>query len=545
MSVLQNTEQDDVRNVVQLLADYSTAPSKGVESTGRFLRVPEEHYVATNDALREAQLKTERFREVAINQNQMICEQSKQLDSRLADHEKSMGTIAERNREIRLLADNNKQLRKTVEEFETGSRVSNSTRAVQDELFRDQEAMQSMLRNVQDSHAKELRHKDTVIADLERKLGSAMEEVLRGKADVKNVITHTQALLSPVELREDIARVPPTLKERRLMSKVKGTSVGLPASHSMLSLSQHGQHSYAPTIPERRQPANVLARPVDRPAFTMLPRDVTPQWACGVAQKQSSQDLRDLSNFSPNYAPQPRTDSLGYNSGRKRPGSGDHAMASAVVNQMLGAPIKFDPNKRLPNRPVPPCALELYGGDDGTTMDQVEEWYRQQQPQPPKHIPSPPVAQRTRVLSQITERSGEDSVSVSEKASEKDTASATSSAQAEYRNGLQAVRMRDFINQTNSITSHKGEESNSLPDYEGLDYYAPPQELMLTERDIGVARTVEPVQSPVKLPQHAKIYQTSQDGSSSTITKKSSPLRHVEGIHVQGDPWLSGSPAHR
>lgn len=544
--VLQNTEQEDVRNVMQMLADYSNAPIKDDESTGRFVRVPEEHYIASIDAPREAQLKTEQFREIAISQDQMINQQSSQLDIRLADYEKSMDVIAERNHEVGLLADDNNQLRRMVEEFETGLRVSNSTKAVQDELFRDQEAMQSILTNMQASHVQDLKHRDTVIADLENRLGNAKAEVLRGKADVKNVITHTQALLSPVEQLDDYG-LPPTLKERRFLSKGKGKSTGLPASQSVLFIGQNGQKSRAPKIPERRQSANALAKPFQQPKFAMLPRDVTPQWGCGVSQKESGQDLRDLSNFSPNYAPRLRKDSLPRSNDQQGPANGDQAMASAVVNHMLGTPIKFDPNKRLPSRPEPHYALELYAGDNATTMDQVEDWYQQQHPEPPQRVPSPPMAtQRKRVLSQITERSGEDSASAEEKAEENDTACATGSALEKYRNGLSAMRMRDYIVQGGIITSPKGKqrEGEDFPDYEGSDYYTP-EDLRLVEGDTAIARSVELVQSPTKLsPRHAKVYQTtSQDGSSSTITKKSSPLRDVEGIRVLGDPWLSGSPA--
>jgi hypothetical protein len=544
--VLQNIEQEDVRDVMQMLADYSNAPIKDDESTGRFVRVPEQHYMASIDALREAQLKTEHFREIAISQDQMISQQSSQLDVKLADYEKSMGVIAERNHEVRLLADDNNRLRRMVEEFETGLRVSNSTRAVQDQLFRDQEAMQSMLTNMQASHVQDLTHRDTVIADLGNRLGTAKVEVLRGKADVKNVITHTQALLSPVEQPDDY-ELPLTLKERRFLSKGKGKSTGLPASQSMLFISHNGQKSHAPKIPERRQSANALAKPFQQPKYAMLPRDVTPQWGCGVSQKESSQDLRDLSNLSPNYAPRLRKDSLPRTNDQQCPANGDQAMASAVVNHMLGAPIKFDPNKRLPSRPEPHYALELYGGDNATTMDQVEDSYQQQHPEPPQQVPCPRiVTQRKRVLSQITERSGEDSASGEEKAEENDTASATGSALEEYRNGLSAMRMRDYIVQEGIITSPNGKQraGEDLPDYEGSDYYTP-EDLGLVEGDTAIAKNVELVQSPVKLsPRHAKVYQTtSQDGSSSTITKKSSPLRDVEGIRVLGDPWLSGSPA--
>lgn len=548
--VLQNIEQEDVRDVMQMLTDYSNAAAEDDESTGRFVRVPEDHYMSSIDALREAQLKSEQFREIAISQDQMINEQSGQLDSRLVDYEKSLGVIAERNHEVRLLADDNKQLRNIVEEFETGLRVSNTTRAVQDELFKDQEVMQSVLRNVQASHAKDIKHKDTVIADLENRLGTAKAEVLRGKADVKNVITHTQALLSPVEQLDDWG-LPPTLKERRMLSKGKGKSTGLPTSQSMKFVGQHGPKPHAPNIPERRQSANALAKPFQQPTFAMLPRDITPQWGCGVSLKESGQDLRDMSKFSPSYAPRLRNDSFPGGNGQQLPSSGDQAVASAVVNHMLGTPIKFDPNKRLPSRPEAHYALELYAGDNATTMDQIEDWYQEQHLEPAQRIPSPPMGQqRKRVLSQITERSGEDSVSASEKekAEENNTASATGSALEEYRNSLSAVRMRDYIVQGGVISSPNGKqrefEAEDFPDYEGSDYYAP-EDMRLREGEIG---NVELVQSPVKLsPRHAKVYQTtSQDGSSSTVTtksKKSSPLRDVGGIRVKGDPWLSGSPA--
>ena len=546
LSVLREDHQDDVRDVMRMLADYGNTSAKDDEATGRFVRVPEEHYMASIDALREAQLKTERFREVAISQDQMITEQSKQLDSRLVAYEKSMSVIAERNQEFRLLADDNKQLRKMIEEFETGLRVSNSTRAVQDELFKEQEAMQSMLANMQLSHAQDLKQKDAVIADLEIKLGAANAEVVRGKADVKNVITHTQALLSPVELPNDFG--PSNLKERRLMSKGKGRSNGLPTSQSMLSLSQHDQNSEAPKVPERRQSANRRAKPVQQPTVATLPRDVASQWACGISQKQSGQDLRDLGNFSPEYAPRPRTDSLGRINSQQGDGSKDQTKASSGVGRMLGAPIKFDPNKRLPNRPEPHYALDLYTGENAATMDQVDDWYQQQSPQPPtQYIPSPPLIQRKRVLSQITERSGEDSVSASEKASEKDVASGTSSAREDYRSGSSSTGNLEYTQQTSKVNAKgKGKERVNPPDYEGRDYYAPAHEPQLLDGNIYVTTSVEVSESPVKVsPQQAKVYETSQDSSSGSFTKKSSPLRDVEGLRAMGDPWLSGSPARK
>ena len=557
---LEDCGRDDVREVMQLIEDHSIAP--GDEITTRFLRVPEEHYMANIDALREAQLKTERFREVAISQNEMIVDQSAKLDERLIAYQRSMEVISERNNEATVLAEDNKQLRETIQDFEIGLRVSSTTKAVQDELFRDQEAMQSILKHERASHIIEMQQRDAEIRELKKQLGSAQEEVLRGKADVKNVISHTQALLSPVEHQEEFVSKVPTLKERRMMSKTKGQSTGIPVSQSMLLLSAPGQKTCgAPSIPERRQSANVLAKPINQPAFAMMPRDVTPQWACGVSQRQSDPDLRDPTKFSPNYAPRPRMDSLGYSNVQQRSSTGDHAVASAVVNHMLGAPIQFDPNKKLPQHPGPHYALDIYSGGNAPSMQEAEDWYQEKQPQQPKLVSPPSMIQRKRVLSQIQEMSVEDSTS--ERASERDTASATSSAQEEYRNGLQAVRMHDFITQTNNMTKGKGKERDDRPDYEGRDYYPPVQEtadvktvemvqslvkhaqqakVYQTDQD-GSNSTLTKKDSPGKYPQHTKVYETSQDGSNSTLTKKNSPLRDVEGIRVLGDPWLSGSPA--
>ena len=540
-SVMQNVHQDDVHDVMQMLTDYGNTPTNNDEATGRFMRVPEEHYMASIDALREAQLKTERFREVAVNQDQLITQQSKQLDSKLAAYEKSMGVIAERNHEVRLLADDNKQLRKMIEEFETGLRVSSSTRAVQDELFKEQEAMQAMLTNMQLSHALDLKDKDAVIADLEMKLGTANAEVLRGKADVKNVITHTQALLSPVELANDFSHS--NLNERRLISRGKGKPTGLPTSQSMLFFNQHDQNSEGPKIPERRQSANLRAKPVQQPTVAMMPRDVTSQWACGVSQKQSGQDLRDLGNFSPNYAPRPREDPLGCGNSQQV-GSKHQTKDSVGVGRMLGTPIKFDPNKRLPNRPEPHYAHDLYTGENAASMDQ-EDWNQQQGPQQSQYVPSPPIIQRKRVLSLITERSGEDSVSASEKASEKDNTSTASLAREKHRNELPATRDLEHPQQTGkSNAKGKEEERVNVPDYEGSDYYAPLHESQMLKGDAVVARSVEASHSGKKMsPQQAKVYATSQNSSNSTPTRKSQALNGVEGIRVMGDPWLSGSPA--
>jgi hypothetical protein len=181
-------------------------------------------------------------------------------------------------------------------------------------------------------------------------------------------------------------------------------------------------------------------------------------------------------------------------------------------------------------------------------MDQVDDWYQQQSPQPPtQYIPSPALIQRKRVLSQITERSGEDSVSASEKASEKDAASGTSSAREDYRSGSSSTGNLEHTQQTSKVNANgKGMERVNPPDYEGRDYYAPAHEPQLLDGNIYVTTSVEVSESPVKVsPQQAKVYETSQDGSSGSFTKKSSPLRDVEGLRAMGDPWLSGSPARR
>lgn len=567
-SFLEDFSRDDVREAMQLIEDHSIAPSD--ETPTRFLRVPEEHYMANIDALREAQLKTDRFREVAISQHRMIAQQSAQLDERLIVYQRSVEIIGERNEEAKLLAKDNQLLREMVREFEIGLRVSTTTKAVQEELFRDQETMQSILKQESASHVIEIQQRDAEIRDLKKQLGSAQEEVLRGKADMKNVITHTQALLSPAEAPEKSDLPALTLKERRMMSKGKGQPIVIPASQSMLSLSTVGQISKgAPSILERRQSANFVARPIDQPAFAMMPRDVTPQWACGVSQRQSDPDLRDPSKFSPIYASRPRMDSLGCSDGQQRPSSGDHTVASAVVNRMLGAPIQFDPNKTLPQRPGLHYALDIYSGKNARSMQEAEDWYSQDQPQQPRPVSPPQMLQRKRVLSQIQEMSVEDSTS--ERASEKDAASAAESAKEAYHKGLQTVRMHDFINQTNSITQSNGKgeehEHDDSPDYEGRDYYP----LQVSDDDVGLAKNVEIVDSPLKhaQQQYAKVYQNSQDGSNSTLTrkdspprsqhpklyadsqdgsnstlaKKNSPLREVQGISVLGDPWLSGSPA--
>ena len=457
---LHSIETDRVHEVMQLLAGYSPSTVVGghrspLDLSSPYLRIPEATFHAHLQDLRDIRAKVQSYRQLAQGQNDLIKSQSTDLDQRVVEYEKCLRIIKERDHEILLLVERNHAQKEIIEEHEAGEKVSEGAKIEQERLVKQRQNMEWTIKNLKTVHAKQIEDRDAEIDNLRQKLGHAWEEVLARKADVKNVISQTQALLAAPALR-DIR--PDTLSaiEGKLL-KQNRVNNALPSSRSMLSLSlseatlEFGKLD-APAAPLSAVEGSTHKAKSKSHMEPRSPRTDDDGWGCGIARKRGS---------FPNLRPRPRKDSLGVvSSGRCADslelletlvkGSVDDSSTTASINT----------DKALP---LPPDVRSEHGsvhnsdGGHSVTEEVLQDLLL---PDVPNHNYHAHLSPRNRVLSGITEMSVEDSESQSS------SPSATSSDKEMYRKSIDALNLIEFMRESDM------RKDAAVPDYEGNGYGA-------------------------------------------------------------------------
>jgi hypothetical protein len=451
---------------MQLLADYQPStdgPRSPLQLSSPFLRIPETTFHTHLQSLRDLQAKVQSYRQVAQSQNGLIKSQSADLDQRMIEYEKCLKTIKERDHEILLLAEQNYAQKKLIEEYEAGKRVGEVDKRELERLAKQSQNMEWTIKNLKTDHAKQIEDRDAEIDNLRQKLGHAWEEVLARKADVKNVISQTQALLAPPQLHET---GPDTLsaKERKMLQKNK-TNSALPSSRSMLSLSMSeaalgfGKLDI-PAAPlsavERMTHQNKLKQPLE----PQSPRIGDDGWGCGMVRKRGSvADLRRAVGTIEDMRPQPRNGFLGAMSNDHSDndfelletivkGSVDESSTTNSINTDKALPI-------LPEVKSEHGSIHESDGGHSVTEDILQDLLLSEVP---NHSVCTPLNSRNRVLSGIPEMSAEDAES------QRSTLSATSSDKEVYRKSIDALNLIELMRESSM------RKSAAVPDYEGDDY---------------------------------------------------------------------------
>jgi hypothetical protein len=460
---VHSLEAERVHEVMQLLSDYS--PSTGgqrspLQLLSPFLRIPESTFHTHIQNLRDIQAKVQSYRELAQGQNNLITSQSADLDQRVIEYEKCLKTIKERDHEILLLVEQNHAQTRIIEEYEAGMKVSEVAKIEQETLVKQRQNMERTIKNLKIDHAKQIEDRDAEIDNLRQKLGDAWEEVLARKADVKNVISQTQALLAPPELHE---MGPATLspKERKMLGKNKPKIGALPSSRSMLSLSMsEATLGFGKLdIPAAPLSAVECITHENKPKPHMEPRSPRVDdegWNCGIARKRGSfPNLRRAFGAVEDLRPRPRNDSLGAVSHDRR--DSDLELLETIIKgsvDEISTANSIDTEKELP---APPEVHSEYGSihnSDGGHSVTEEILHDLLLPEVPEHSYGTPLSPRKRVLSGIPEMSE----------SQRSSPSATSSDKEVYRKSIDALNLIEFMRESDM------RKSAAVPDYEGNDY---------------------------------------------------------------------------
>jgi len=326
MSYAMHTSDIELmRQVMQVIADFSR---HGRANGLHYVRIPENNYNASLVALREAQAKIVRYKDVATDQNATIKAQAIQLDEVLAKYEKTVELLRQREHELLLLAKENEDLRANIQTLEEDDSVAQSAL-----LLRDGQELQ---------HVRDLEERDMEIDMLRQELGSARQEIVARRADVKNVITQTQQLLAPAldELAE-ASNIGPVAKARKLFSSDKQKKKPLPSSMSMLDLMglRGAQHDSVSSDHDRAFLSREIANSSEISSVSSLPQNSSDDILSSPQER-----VRRASDTYPEHASRP----LGGYVGRVvRPSMVDDAeLDSPLVNIHK-------------NLPVPPSSILL------------------------------------------------------------------------------------------------------------------------------------------------------------------------------------------
>lgn len=449
----RDTPDPRLEAVMHIIADHSSTIDNKI-TAGRYMRLTEEAYLQDFAKLRAAETKILQYQELAWGQNKTIKSHSRKLDDYLRRYEHCIETINERDHELLLLVERNDKYEKLVDNYENGMCVSQSTKSLQERLIKQNDDMDQTIKSMRLEHAKQLEDRDAEITNLRQKLGSAREEVLTHKADVKNVITYTQAMLSPAYSPGEMTLGGHTAKERKLLAKETARKTHLPNSVSMTSMPfftdsridlsaalEGDPHSDKEMVSRVNKVGPVVPR--------MAARIEKPEWACGIPKKRSFPDLKRTDVSYPDLAPRPRKDSLGTtaNIPLPQPRSDSlgivanymHTLTLHAPDPSSGHPSPIDIHKDLPNPPETASRSDLYQDASGAYNGGVRHPQNPAMPQNDYYTNMPP---QKRVLSTVPE------ISIASSDSDKAMSSSlsiTSTDREVYGKSLDALNLIEFM----------------------------------------------------------------------------------------------------
>jgi hypothetical protein len=459
-------ESERIHQVVQVIADYSPStggPRSTLQLSSPFLRIPESMFRSHLKNLRDNQAKAQSYQNLAQEQANLIKSQSVGLDQRVIEYEKCIKTVKERDHQILLLVEQNNAQKKAIQAYESGEKVAESVEAEQERLIHQRQNTEWTVKKLKMDHAKQIEDRDAEIDNLRQKLGHAWKEVLARKADVKNVISQTQALLASPELLE---AAPDMLspKEEMGIGRDKTTKGAMSSSRSMLSLSVSEASPGFGNLDTPTAPLSAMERITygDKSNLQFEPRSPHDEgWGCGIARKRTSiQNLRRAFSAIEDLKPRLRNNPPGTMSNGRR--SNDRELLETLVKGSMNenpTTTSIITDKALPTPPEAhhECG-SIHDSDGGRSVTEEILENILLYPEDADHNFGSPVSQWKRVLSGIPEMSAEDLES------QKPSPSAASSDKEVYKKSIA----------TPSLIESKREsdvrKSAAVSDYEGNEH---------------------------------------------------------------------------
>lgn len=294
-SWVESIDDPRTQEVLKVISDYTRW---GDNKSVRYFRIPEATLANYAKDIQEARALATEYRRVLSDQSTMISDQSEKLDTLTEKYGKTVGLVRERDHELLLLAQQNETLKKKLEESEAALGQSREANVDAEVLNHRYEESRGNMENLKMAHEMEIDQREAEIANLRQKLGSAREEVFARREDVKNILSHTQAVLQTPSTTEAMVKSSHASKALRFLGMERDKEKfkrGLPSSRSMMGFPSSSVD---------------VSRPYDSKYSS---KELAPAFGNPIVQHVSSLEKRFHARTSPNTpfdSPSGSTDSV-------------------------------------------------------------------------------------------------------------------------------------------------------------------------------------------------------------------------------------------
>ncbi|KAJ4508439.1 hypothetical protein HRR78_006305 [Exophiala dermatitidis] len=365
---VETLNEPRTEEVLEIISDYSYDVGKA--QTVRYVRVPEAMIARYARDLREANELADEYRELLRGQSAMINEHSHNLDTYTNKYEIAVRVVKERDHEVLLLTQKNETLTKRLEECEAALVQSQESIAEVESKAGRYDELRGNLESLKIAHTLELAQCEEEIARLRQMLGSAREEVFARRADVKNIISQSQAAIPNPDLPATTAKGGPASKALRFFGvdrdkeRIKRGG-GIPSSQSMIGFTS-SHHDASTHAFDTRYSSKEVTTSKSKPFL----RNVSPlgkrrQARTTPTTPVESSESRSGSITSLPAVVRPRSDSLG---ATKR-----HGILASPINTHKALP--NPPNRSQPLLASAARLAEVTQDVDSSTASQIASDY--------------------------------------------------------------------------------------------------------------------------------------------------------------------------
>ena len=258
--MLHNPEAQDVFSI---FCDYSRDEDSGLL---RFVRIPEvtvDKYLAD---VKEHKALLSEYLKILHAQSDTIQRQSADLDANVEKYASLVQRMKERDHEILLLVEKNEEVAQSLTSCEAALA---QTETEKKELAQQFQELKGKMKSTELAHTLDIDQRDGQIAELRQKLGSAREEVLARRADVRNIISQSQKDdTPPLDLLPSSIKHSSASKALRFLGmghdRDKFRKHGLPGSRSMIGLSPTSTEFASSPVDSRyssKEVAPIISKP--------------------------------------------------------------------------------------------------------------------------------------------------------------------------------------------------------------------------------------------------------------------------------------------
>ncbi|KIW11517.1 hypothetical protein PV08_10818 [Exophiala spinifera] len=324
-------EDPRTQEVLQVVSDY--APH-GDDRPVPYLRVPETTISKYAQAAREADVALSEYRKMLHVQSATIREQSHNLDAYTSKYEGVVRLVKERDHEMGLLMQQKEDIMKDLEKTKSALIQSQLADVEKQDLAQRYEELLHEATNLKIAHRMELEQRELEICKLRQKLGSAREEVIARREDVKNIMSQTRAVLESARQPE------PTLRNSNASKALRFLGMEREKDKSKSTSSLASSQSLMTFAPETANSADLKC------SF----KEQAPRLSKPIAQHLGSTDQ----GFSTQSGPK------AYTASRRSPGESaltlprPRAGSLSAMQNRATSRLPIDTQKLLPDPPVRP-----------------------------------------------------------------------------------------------------------------------------------------------------------------------------------------------